>query len=265
MLSVGREYVSSEPMLKKIGEDLLKHAEELKTEVQDLKRRFPGKLVREVEADSLIEEFQKKVRLLQEPDEEVLQKCSTGLLGRELEEDVKALASAVQGVQDLVEGRSTSFTKKDSMLSTFSRFGLLLSPVSTTGKILFRIVSIAILLGVVTFLTLYFTMEKEEKLGQEIVRLNALIERQKETVARLNGQIDELSRKVDALRDSKGEDLTRQERLDILELDVTINKLMQDRQKAEVQISFYENEIADRKRRIKALKGKSFIRRLLRL
>jgi len=264
MLSVGREYVSSELMLKKIGEDLLKHAQELKKEIQALKRRFPGKLVREVEADNLIREFQDKVRLLREPDEKILQKCSAGQLGRELEEDVKALAGAVQGVQDLVEGRSATFTKKDSMLSTFGRLKVLFRPVSTTGKVLFRMVSIAILLGAVTFLVLYFTMEKEEGLREEVTRLNALIELQKDRVNRLSGQIAELSRKVDALRDSKGEELTRQERLNILELNVTINKLMQDRQKAEVQISFYENEIADRERRIKALKGKSFIRRLLR-
>lgn len=264
VLSVGKEYVSSEPMLKKVGHDLSQHVDQFQVEIEELKKRFPGKFVSEIETKEPIEEFRKKVQLLMNPDEGTLHRCSTGELGRDLEEDVKALARMVRGIQDLVEGRSATFTKRDSVLTTFGRLKVLLNPVGKTGKILLRIISIAVLLVGVTFSVLYFTMEKEEKLRHEVAQLNALMEEQEGMVARISEQIAELSREVDAMRESKGDEPTRQDRLDILDLNVKINTLMQERQRAEVQISFYENEIAGRKKRIEALRGKSFVRRLLR-
>jgi hypothetical protein len=107
-----------------------------------------------------------------------------------------------------------------------------------------------------TFAFLYLTMETEQELREEINELNSLMRPQVETISKLDAQLAEISIKVESITDAKAGHVTRQDMLEIMDLNVESYKLIEERQKAESQKIVYENDLRDKQKRIESLRDK---------
>jgi hypothetical protein len=107
MLSLGNEYLCKEVFLKKIGQAIALNVKELANDISLLKRELPERFGGDVQTDRILKGIYNTARRLQEPDEEVHQKCSIGVLGRELEGNINSLARVIKPMgQQVQEGRS---------------------------------------------------------------------------------------------------------------------------------------------------------------
>ena len=80
LLNMANIHLCEEVYLKKVGLSIDNHLKELRSDISSLKKKFPGKFVKEVDTDQVIENFQGIVQRLQEPDKEILKKRPTGAL-----------------------------------------------------------------------------------------------------------------------------------------------------------------------------------------
>ena len=131
-------------------------------------------------------------------------------------------------------------------------------------KIIFRSKLLVIILLTMTFAFLYVTGETEEELREEINELNSLMRPHVQAISKLDAQIAQLSLKVESITDAKGGHVTRQDMVEIMDLNVESYKIIERRQRAECQKIVYENELRDRQKKIQSLRRTSFIKTFLR-
>ena len=267
LLNLGRQYLCKEPFLKKIGHSVDSQLKQLKDDIVALKRKFPGRFLeeQEVDTDGIVSELYRIAERLQNPDKKIQKKCTAGDLGRELEEGVDTMALAIDEIWDQVEGRGVTYSTKESAANFFGGItGAVGSFVKTVVKTIILFLKILFLVAsalALIFLALYMTMETEEKYLKQINRVDALIMPQKEIIKECDREIAEISRQVKAIRE--GEE-TRQSLMEVMDLNVKIHALREQRQEAEVKINLYENERLDKEEKIELVKNKTFMERLLR-
>jgi hypothetical protein len=104
-------------------------------------------------------------------------------------------------------------------------------------------------------------MESEEKLLEGISRSQTYIQTQQEILATLDYQKEQISEKID---DMSRRELSRQEKVEVMDLYVNIHKLDEERSNLQVEIQLQEQKIEEKQERIEEIKEKSFVERLLR-
>ena len=125
-------------------------------------------------------------------------------------------------------------------------------------KTIFRLSLLVLVLLALTFTFLYVTRETEEELRAEINELNSLLRPHLETISEMDAQLAELDVKVESLTEAKGGHLTRQDMLEIMDLNVESYRLIEERQRAECQKIVYENELREKRKKIESLKSTIF-------
>ena len=261
LLGLGCAYLCEVPFLKKIGLGIHSQIDALRGDIRALKKRFPGKFAHEIDTDDVLEEIRKMSLWLQNPDQALGEKCTIGELGRELEGNVEKLSSSIGSIRDQVEGEGLSYTKKDSFLNLFgvlSRSGS--HAASGMAKVMKVLAGLALLFGLV-FAFLFITMEKEKDVRGIIASKKAQIRSQEEIIDALDQEKQQILEQSEALQK---DDLSRQDKVAILELDMKIHELDERQQQAEVQIRMREKEIQQQEEKIEEMKRKSFLQRLLR-
>jgi chromosome segregation ATPase len=131
-------------------------------------------------------------------------------------------------------------------------------------KTIFRLSLLVPVLSVLTFTFLYVTRETEEELREEINELNSLLRPHLETISELDAQLAKLYTKVESITDAKGGHVTRQDMLEIMDLNVESYRLIEERQRAECQKIVYENALQEKRKKIESLKRTFFVKTFLR-
>jgi hypothetical protein len=257
LLNLGRAYLCEEPFMKKIGLTIDSRLKNLREEILSLKKQFPGKFVREVSTDELLEQLHKTAQGLQNPDQEINERCTVGELGRELEETVHALAEAVNAIRFQVEGTVPAYTKADSVKGLFGR----IMPTGKVVSLLLKVVAVLAVVAVLSFSFLFFTMEKESPLLEEIAKSEAHVRSQQGIISELTHEKAQISQRIASL---KGDDLSRQVKIDIMELNVGIRRLDEKIQEVEVDISGHEDRIRTNREKVEKIRRRPFMERLLR-
>lgn len=262
LLSLGNAYLCETPFLKKIGLVVDKKAEELRKEITTMKARFPGKFKAEVETDPLLDDLRKMAKWLQNPDDELNQKCTVGLLGQEMETMTGALTDAVEAIRVQVEGRPPSFTKTDLVL----RFLGLLNPFRLLppglASMVARVLIVLIVLSAAAGGYLYVTMEKEETLQSAIQTAQASLSTQGEELARIENERDRLSAQI---QEEMARGQSRKGKIDVLDLQLELQKLDDKRFRVMSQMDAYQRKVKEKEKKLEEIKKKAFLLRLLRL
>jgi hypothetical protein len=261
LLIMANKYLNEEVFLKKIGKDIEKHIPKLKKDIASLKKEFPGKFQSEIDTDSVVDKFTGISKSLLNLEKGIIDKCADGVLGRELENNLKAVEKAINEIKIQVYGSEISYTKKDSMDSVFRGLGGIGSSI---GKILLvglKIIGCLVIICIMGFLYLFFTMEKESPLLKKIEQNQTLINEQNELLSEIEKRRNELAEEIKGLEKKT---MIRENKIALLDLDVEIQKLNQDQHNIEARIESYKSSIKEMKDKITEISKKPFIDRLLR-
>ena len=258
LLSLGKAFLCEEVFLMKIGHAIDESLEHLREDILSLKMRFVGKFVEDVDTDSILNTLHSQAEVLQAPDRRVTDKCTVGTLGAELEETVKTLTQAIRTIKGKVEGEVEEYTKKEAVVKG----------AKTAGSLVSSAVSLAIKLAVVLFLLalgpaiyLGVTMEREGSVEKQIAESKATIQSQRDQIASLRKEREELSGRIES---SQGDNLSRQQKLEIMDLNVKLHGVDQKIHKAEAEITANERIIKLSQQKIEEIKAKPFLQRFLR-
>jgi hypothetical protein len=263
MLSLGNVYLCEEPFLKKIGHAVDRVLEDLHGEILSLKKRFPGQFAQDIDTDAILDDFHAKAEQLQNADAAINAKCGGGQLGRELEEMVSTLTAAVKEVTFKVEGKLPGSARRYSLLSLFNPFKALGRLVSTFSSLVVKLALFIIILAIGPFAYLFISMEKEGSIQKAIDQSRAYIQTQRQTIVSLDQERAEIAKQIEAMR-LREDELSRQEKIEIMEINVKAHALDQKRQAIEVEIASHEDKIAKNLEKIEEVKKKSFLQRLFR-
>ncbi|MGD8982814.1 MAG: hypothetical protein PVH99_01320 [Desulfobacteraceae bacterium] len=261
MLSIGNTYLCDAVFLKKIGLNIDTHLRELKNDISSLKKQYPGKFVKEVETDQVLEGIQMTAQHLQKPDKDITKKCNVGELGRELEASVDTLVDTVDAIRIQVKGELEGYTKKEAILTQVGRVKSLGHLIAVLISLAFKVIGILVLVGAMVVSYLYFTMESEETLLKELDQSKSHVETQMKLIARLEGERSEAAGKLDSI---PGGELDREGKVEVINLTMQVHKLDERVHSAEVQIDVHKRKIKDMEKRIGEMKEKTFLQRLLR-
>ncbi|MCU0594633.1 MAG: hypothetical protein MUC98_04105 [Desulfobacterota bacterium] len=258
LLSLGKAFLCEEVFLTKIGHAIDESIENVREDILSLKMRFVGKFVEDVDTDSILDELHSQAQFLQAPDRRVMDKCTVGSLGAELEGTVSALTQAVKTIKGKVEGEVEEYTAKEAVVKG----------AKTAGSLVSRVVSLAVKLVVVLFLLalgpavyLGVTMDREGPLQQQIAESKMLIQSQKAQIASFRKEREELAARIDS---SRGDNLSREQKLELMDLNVKVHALDQRVNRAETDITEQERIIRLSLQKLEQVKSKTFVQRYLR-
>jgi hypothetical protein len=258
LLSLGKAFLCEEVFLVKIGHAIDESLEHLREDILSLKMRFVGKFVEDVDTDSILDDLHSQANFLQNPDRRVTDKCTVGTLGAELEETVGVLTQAIRTIKGKVEGEVEEYTKKEAVVKGAKTAGSL---VSSVVSLVIKLVVLLFLLALGPAIYLGVTMEREGSLQKQIAESKTYIQSQREQIESLRKERDELSGRIES---SQGDNLSRQQKLEIMDLNVKVHGLDQRVHKAEAEITEHERLVKLSQQKIEEIKAKPFLQRYLR-
>jgi chromosome segregation ATPase len=104
-------------------------------------------------------------------------------------------------------------------------------------------------------------MDREGSLQKQIAESKASIQSQKAQIASVRKERDELAARAES---SQRDNLSRQQKVEIMDLSVKVHGLDQKVHKAEAEITEHERRIAMNQQKIEEIKLKTFRQRFLR-
>jgi hypothetical protein len=261
LLSLGNDLLCEDVFLDKTGRAIESQLDHVRQEIFELKARFPGKFATEIDTDSMIKDLHAHSQRLQNPEKAIIDECTMGTLGRAMEETLDDLTTAVRTIKRRVEGETPPYTAKDSILGVLDK-------AKTPAAMVKRLVSFAlktvlvlmlVSLGPLTYLIL--TMDREGALLGEIAESEAIIQSRKEAVVSMERETEALQQKMEGM---KADDIPRGTKFEIMETNVKLHSLDQNRHRAEAEISVHEERVRINKQKLREIEEKPFLDRLLR-
>jgi hypothetical protein len=119
-----------------------------------------------------------------------------------------------------------------------------------------------ILLAVLPFSYLFLTMESEKELLKGIEESEAFIQSQQRILSKVDYEKEQLSQKIAAMTQRE---LTRREKIEIMDLNLKIHQLSEQSYKVELEINIHEKKSENMQKRLMEVEKKSFLQRLLRM
>jgi len=261
LLVIGNAYLCEEPFLRKFGLALDSHVQKLRGDIHAIKQGFPGQFTQETNTDDILNDIHSMAKMLQNADKALTEKCTTGELGQELETRVNILSRSVQQLKDRVEGKAPSYTIFDSLLRFLRPIYAPTKALASFMGVFFKVLAIIIIIALLGLGYLFFTMESEGKLKGNITKNEALLQSRKDIISEQNIEKEKILKRIEHIMET---DPSRQDKIQIMELNVEMNKIDAERQKLEVEISTFEKNIKETRQKLETLKNKTFLKRLLR-
>jgi hypothetical protein len=262
LMSLANTHLCEDIFLVKIARSIEKSVLALKEDITALKKGYPGKFANEVDTDSILKKISEMAKSMLEPVDEIREKCVIGELGRDLEADVKSVAGAVKSLRAQVFGPEITYTGKDSISRLFSSLKYFGSLLGGPAIQVLKILCVVIIIAVPVFSFLYFTMESEKDILAKISANDTRISAQQDLIKSLDSEKEKVTGEIASLE--KGV-LDRKEKIVILDLEMEIHRISENRHRAEVEIDGLEAKNAENRQTVEQIKSVPFIKRLLRL
>ncbi|MFO7785137.1 MAG: hypothetical protein ACQET7_08930 [Thermodesulfobacteriota bacterium] len=258
LLSIGKAYLCESPFLSRYGTELEQALGVLGRDIQELRKRFPGRFTREIDTDGILEGMRELALQLKEPDRSLQEKCTVGELGKDLEERLRALSEAVGEVRLQIEGGSGEYSGKEALSGAFCRAG---DAVRSGFGILGKSVGVAVVVMAVVFGYLFITMEREVKFEDVIARNQEQVRVLEEDLLLLDKEMTPLEQRIEEL-ESRGD--TRRDKVRSMELSVELDELEQRAMVLRGKLAQHQRRINDAEASLEKLRRKGFLDRLLR-
>ena len=261
MLTAASEFVCEARILKRCSADIETNLDNLENSISQIKKGFPGKFPETLKPDGTLSKIREVATIMKGDNANLEAKCRAGELGNELTLSVNQLKGIVRDIWDRLVGKVSRYTVSDRIADHGGRIKSLLlgiSPlVSNTGRIILAVVLVLVL----SFVYLYFTMESDDALLPSITSDLVNIEEQKGTLHRHRAQYQEIRKNIKSLNKKE---LTREEKIQFLNLSMEEKKIKERIDKSLLSIEKKEKEVEDKRKRVEEIQKKSFFQKLLR-
>ena len=262
LLNMANTHLCGEAYLQKAGLAIDNHLKELRSDISSLKKKFPGKFVKEVDTDQVIENFQGIVRRLQEPDKEILKKCKTGALGLELENGVNVMGHAIDAIKSQVEGELGTYSKAEYVLALAGWIKPIGHQLFALSTLTVKVMGVAVSILLIVFTSLFLSMDSQQDLLNKVSQYRTHIQGQLKILSSADTKKERINKELDMI--GEGEP-SRQERTRVLGLTLEIHEINEQAYSAQVEIDAYQRRIDEMEEKIDEMNKKPFLRRLFRL
>ncbi|SPD72036.1 hypothetical protein PITCH_A1150071 [uncultured Desulfobacterium sp.] len=155
-----------------------------------------------------------------------------------------------------IEQASISYGKRDNIVDSISNLREALLE-STTFTYLFRLLVFASILGLITFVFLYSTMESNQDILDQINHAKSLIKSRQDALTQLDSEIELLYRQKDEYFSN------RESQLKSIELELKISELEDRQDKIVTEIQIQQKTINEAEARLESQKDKGLFNRLI--
>ncbi len=260
MLTGATEFVCETTILKGFSKDIEVNLKGLETDFDTFKKRFPGKFPETLEPDSSLARIKDIAIKLKGGNAKIEAKCRSGDLGNDLNIGAMELKGIVKDTLDTLNGKVSGYTFTNKIADYVGRvksFLIDLFPlVSSIGKIIL----IAILAAVLSFVYLFLTMESEKALRDSIKNDQDYIKEQKDAIRRQRQEYKEIRESIKSL---EKKELIREDKIRFLNLSSKEREIKDFIDKTVISIEKRKREIAEKNKKLAELRKKSFLQRLL--
>jgi ABC-type multidrug transport system fused ATPase/permease subunit len=261
LLSMANEYICEDPYLKKIGFNIQRNIELLKSHIQDLRRQFVGKFVEEINLDEFVDAIAHVAKRMQEGENGVKPDCVKGELGKELGEKVVVLVRLVKELEDRVTGRGVSYTRTDSFLGILDRLRFVFNTLIATYSLTVKIFGLLVLLFLIAFSFLAATMETEKHLLKEIEEISTHIQSSRTAISQVSEEAKKIQKEIDSIR---AKESSRQKEIELIDLNLKAFNLAEELQKRLIEVKIQEKTKEAKLRELDEMRQKSLLARLIR-
>lgn len=261
MLTGATEAVCEGRILSRFSGEIEANLERLETDIASLKKKFPGKFPESLKPDSSLSKIRDIATVLKGDNADIEAKCRKGDLGNELTIRVLELKGIVQDIRDTLDGKVSRYTFTDRMADYGGRVGSSLSGLSFLVLNMGRIILVALVLAVFSFVYLFLTMESENVLLENIRSDQDSVERNKDALGRQRQEYKEIREKIKFL---ENKELIREDGIQWLDLSMEERKIKDLIEKTLLSIEEKEKEIAEKHKKVEEIRKKSFFQILLR-
>jgi len=179
MLTGATEAVCEGRILSRFSGEIEANLERLETDIASLKKKFPGKFPESLKPDKSLSKIRDIAIVLKGENADIEAKCRKGDLGNELTIRATELKGTVKDIRDTLDGKVSRYTYTDRMADYGGRVRSSLSGLSPLATNMGRIILVALLLAIFSFVYLFLTMESENVLLENIRSDQNSIERKK--------------------------------------------------------------------------------------
>jgi len=262
LLSTANTHLCEEAFLQKAGLTIDNHLKELGSDISFLKKKFPGKFIKEVDTDQVFENIQKIVRNLQAPDKEIRKKCKSGALGFELENGINVMGHAIDAIRSQVEGELGTYSKTESVMVRMGWIKSIGFQLFALSALTVKLTGVVFLILFVVFISLFLSMESQQDLLNEVSQCRTHIQGQLELLSSTDAEKERINKELNTM--GEGE-LHRQERTKMIDLQLEIYEINEQVFSTQAEIDANQKRIDEMENRIDEMNKKPFLRRLFRL
>jgi hypothetical protein len=260
MLSGASEYVCEEGVLKRFSRYLQAYHKRLESDINSLKKEYPGKFPETPELDKSLSRITDISVALEQDKKAVGTKCRAGSFGHELNTQVAELKSGIQDVWETVAGKVSGYSITDRLAGGGETVTSALYHVSPFGPIPRRIIISVLIIAAVVFGYLFFTMESEDALVQGIKADLTYLNTERQALKVKQQEHEDIQAQIKLLDKI---DLKRKDKIKLLSLTVEEGKLRESIEKITVAVEKWESELEVKNKRLEELRKKTFLQRLL--
>jgi predicted nuclease with TOPRIM domain len=257
LLELAKEYICHDVFLKKIGAEVKENIDELKKDISDLRKQYPGKFTTEVDAAGMIKKLEETTSGLSSHDDKLKNEIMSGKFETVLNSQLKEIKEAIKKIWVQVKGSELKYTRKDTLeglqLQIFSRLG-------SVAVILGKIIAVLLVIAIGGFIYLFVTMEKPKTYQKENDASNILIEEQMDRISEIEARKAELNKSLE-IEDKKEE--TQDRMIAMMEMETEMQELNHELHSIEGTINSRKESIEENNEKLEILSKKSFFDRLL--
>lgn len=262
LLDMAGGYVCETHVLNRMASAIEKNCEVLSNWSEELKNRFVGKPLHEIDVEEPLKRLALFSKGLGGGDDDVNSRCREGKVARELEDRVRLVRERLDALKDRVEGEAAPYTVGDSVDNILVRLKVMLQTLIWTSRLATKVIFVVLLGFLVTFAALSATMETEKDVLQDIDQSRSIIRLKEAELSRVRSRLAQIK----ALAGAMGPNVTtREDKISLLELDLRSHKLSDQTEKIQEELNLQKKILNRNSQKLEELKHKSFVARLLRM
>lgn len=257
-----REALAGGIELVHIGNGLKKDLLLIKAETALLLNEIIGRPIKPIDVEKLLGRIEYLVVGLEELEPSVVKRWQTGQAGPELIEILDETALEIKRIEERIQGVSVSYGLAEFLGKIGRRFKAMLKSVFSPALLVTKIVGFVAILIVIGFISLWFTMDREEDISLHITVLSAQISAREELMRRLGNEATRLEKTIYDMEEKAAD---RSEKLTLVEYRLKFQEIREAREKLAVEISMLDRDLKERESRLSYIRDANFFMRLFRI